>query len=124
MANVGQVVQGLAAVDEALTQCDRTEERWSMAELLRIRGELLLLEGTTGATAAAEDHFLRALDWARWQGALSWELRCATSLARSRHAQGRTANARMLLAQVYDRFTEGFASADLTAARNLLAALQ
>jgi predicted ATPase/DNA-binding winged helix-turn-helix (wHTH) protein len=124
LANVGQVVQGIGAVDEALAQCDRTEERWSMAELLRIRGELLLFEGTTGATAAAEDHFLRGLDWARWQGALSWELRCATSLARSRHAQGRTANARMLLAQVYDRFTEGFASADLTAARNLLAALQ
>ena len=84
----------------------------------------MLLEGTKGATAAAEDHFLRALDWARWQGALSWELRCAMSLARWRHAQGRTANARMLLAQVYDRFTEGFASADLNAARNLLAALQ
>jgi predicted ATPase/DNA-binding winged helix-turn-helix (wHTH) protein len=124
LARDGEAVQGLAAVDEALTQCDRTEERWGMAELLRIRGELLLLEGTRGAIAGAEDHFLRALDWARWQGALAWELRCAMSLARLRHAQGRTASARMLLAQVYDRFTEGFASADLDAARTLLAALQ
>jgi predicted ATPase len=54
------------------------------------------------------------------QGALSWELRCATSLARLWRAQARSEEARELLAPVYDRFTEGFATADLKAAKALL----
>jgi predicted ATPase len=124
LASVGQVPQALVAIDEALAQCDRTDERWNMAELLRIKGELLLLEGTHEATAAAEDHFLQALDWARRQGALSWELRCATSLARAKHEQQRTGEARELLSAVYDRFTEGFDTADLKTAKALLSSLQ
>jgi predicted ATPase/DNA-binding winged helix-turn-helix (wHTH) protein len=124
LASLRQVPQALVAIDEALAQCDRTEERWNMAELLRIKGELLLLEGAHEATAAAEDHFLQALDWARRQGALSWELRCATSLARLRHEQQRTEEARELLSAVYDRFTEGFDTADLKTAKALLSSLQ
>jgi predicted ATPase len=77
-----------------------------MAELLRIRGELLLLENAADAAVAAEDHFREALDWARRQGALSWELRCATSLARLRRDQARNEEAHVLLASVYDRFTK------------------
>jgi predicted ATPase len=91
-----------------------------MAELLRIKGELLLLEGAPNAAAAAEDHFRQALDWARQQGALSWELRAATSLARLRRNQGRPAEAAALLQPVYDRFTEGFTTSDLKAAKALL----
>jgi len=52
--------------------------------------------------------------------ALSWELRAATSLARLWHEQGRTTEARALLMPVYDRFTEGFDTADLRAARGLI----
>jgi predicted ATPase len=124
LAGVGQVPQALMAIDEALAQCDRTDERWNMAELLRIRGELLLLEGTPEATAAAGDHFLQALDWARRQGALSWELRCATSLARPKHEQQRTGEAHELLSAVYHRFTEGFHTVDLKTAKALLSSLQ
>jgi predicted ATPase len=124
LASIGQVPQALVAVDEALAQCDRTDERWNMADLLRIKGDLLLLEGTHEATAAAEDHFLQALDWARRQGALSWELRCATSLARAKHEQQRTGEAHELLSAVYDRFTEGFDTADLKTAKALLSSLQ
>ncbi len=119
-AGTGQVGQGLAAIDEALERSERSEERWNVAELLRIKGELLLLEGAPNAAAAAEDHFLRSLDWARRQGALSWELRGATSLARLWHAHGRTIEARELLAPVYGRFTEGFGTADLQTAKALL----
>ena len=71
----------------------------------------------------AEDCFLRALDLAREQDALSWELRAATSLARLRHNEKRTAEAHASLAPVYARFTEGFETPDLKAARALLAAL-
>ena len=68
----------------------------------------------------AEDHFLQGLDLARRQGARSWELRCATSLARLWRDQARSKEARELLTPVYDRFTEGFATADLRAAKALL----
>jgi predicted ATPase len=81
---------------------------------------LLLLQGATGAAAAAEDHFRQALVWARRQGALSWELRAATSLARLLREAGRSADATSLLRPVYDRFTEGFATADLRTAKALL----
>ena len=90
-----------------------------MAELVRVKGELLLSQGAPGA-AADEDHFRQALDWARQQGALSWELRAATSLARLLRNQGRPADAAVCLRPIYDRFTDGFGSADLIAAKQLL----
>jgi len=68
----------------------------------------------------AEEEYLSALDCARSQGAVSWELRAATSLARLRRDQGRSADAKGLLEPVYERFTEGFATTDLRAARALL----
>jgi predicted ATPase len=68
----------------------------------------------------AEDHFRRSLDLARRQGALSWELRTAMSLARSQRHQGRIGEARDLLTSVYGRFTEGFGTADLQSAKRLL----
>ena len=120
LAGIGQVASALAAIDEALAQCECTDERWSMAELLRIRGDLLLLESAPEASAAAEDHYRQGLEWAHRQGALSWELRCATSLARLRRDQGRSKEAYALLAPVCDRFAEGFASSDLRAANALI----
>jgi predicted ATPase len=89
-----------------------------MPEAIRIKGEVLL--SCKGNTHPAEDHFHRSLDLAHRQGALSWELRAAMSLARGLHDQGRPADAVMLLQPVWDGFTEGFETADLTTARNLL----
>jgi predicted ATPase len=120
LIGAGQVAQGLVIIDEALARSERNEERWCLAELLRIKGELVLLEGAAQAAVAAEDHFLYAFDWAHRQGALSWELRIATSLARLHHQQDRIAEARGFLAPVYDRFTEGFETADLQVAKALL----
>jgi predicted ATPase len=120
LGRAGRIEDALAAIEEAIVRSERSEERWVTAELLRIKGELLLLEGASNAAAAAEDHFRQALDWARRQGALSWELRAATSLARLLRDQGRSADATTLLQPVYDRFTEGFATADLIAAKALV----
>jgi predicted ATPase len=89
-----------------------------MPELLRIKGELVLMQDEE--TEQAEDCFRQALDWARRQGALSWELRAATSLARLLRRRGRAEEALTLLQPVYDRFKEGFRAADLKAARALL----
>jgi predicted ATPase/DNA-binding winged helix-turn-helix (wHTH) protein len=113
----GQAPEGLSIIDEALARSDRYEERWCVAELLRIKGELILQEGTRQAVTAAEEHFLRSLDWARRQGALSWELRTSTSLASLQQNQGRIVEARSLLRSVYDRFTEGFDTTDLKTAK-------
>ena len=69
---------------------------------------------------AAEDHFRRALDWARRQGTLSWELRAAMSLARLLGNQDRSAEGQAILRPVYERFTEGFETTDLRSAKALL----
>ena len=71
-------------------------------------------------SAAAEASFERALSIARQQSAKLWELRAAVSLARLWRAQGRNDKATDLLAPVYGWFTEGFATRDLQAARELL----
>jgi predicted ATPase len=92
--------------------------------LLRTKGELLLLGRVPTAAAAAEACFQQALDVARRQGALAWELRAAMSLARVWRGQQRVNEARKLLASVYRRFTEGFETADLVAAKTLLASLR
>jgi predicted ATPase len=120
LAGVGQVAQGLATIDEALTKSEDDEERWWIAELVRIKAELLLLAGGPGAAPAAEEHFQHALQWTRQQGALSLELRCAIGLARLWQEHGRPGPAREVLVPVYGRFTEGFDTADLRAAKTLL----
>ena len=65
LSRAGQNAEGLAAIEEAIARSERTEERWAMAELMRVKGELLLLQGAPGAAAAAEDHFRQTLDCAR-----------------------------------------------------------
>jgi predicted ATPase/DNA-binding winged helix-turn-helix (wHTH) protein len=120
LGRAGQIADGLAMIEEAILRSERSEERWIIAELLRIKGELVLLQAAPGAAAAAEGHFRQALDWAGRQGALSWELRAATSLARLLGDQGRSADATALLQPIYDRFTEGFDTADLKTAKALL----
>ena len=79
-AGLGQIAQALAAVDEALARADRGEERWYAAELLRIKGELLIQEATAQSASAGEDCLKRTLDVAQKQGALFWELQAAISL--------------------------------------------
>ena len=124
MGKAGQIADALDAIDDAIARAERTEELWQFPELLRVKGELVLLQDAAPQAAAAEDYFQRALDWAHRQGALSWELRAAASLARLLRDQGRSAEALALLQPIYDRFTEGFGTADLKAAKALLDAIQ
>jgi predicted ATPase len=120
LGEAGEVTLGLKTVDEALARCEARDERWYMAELLRIKGELVILEGAPDAAFGAEGLFRQSLDSAGEQQALSWELRAATSLARLWRDHHRRWKARGLLASVYGRFTEGFGTADLKRARRLL----
>ena len=113
-------VKGLATIEEALARAEHNEELWCMAELLRIKGALLLRTDAGKDDAAPDQHFLESLDWARRQGALAWELRTSVSRAQWLRDHARIWEARNLLGAVCDRFSEGFATADLKAARDLL----
>jgi predicted ATPase len=97
--------------------------RWNTPEQLRIDAELLLWHAAQGAVTAAEAKLLRALEVAREQSALSWELRAAMSLARLWWRLGRATEARDLLAATYGKFTEGFGTSDLIRVRNMMTVL-
>jgi predicted ATPase/class 3 adenylate cyclase len=99
-------------------ECSKvSDERWAEAEVWRVEAEVMASEAML---EKAEERYWRALEIARHQGAKSWELRAATSLARLWRDQGRPAEAREVLAPVYDWFTEGFDTADLRDAKALL----
>jgi tetratricopeptide (TPR) repeat protein len=115
LAQTGRTAQALALVESRLGMPDGD---WVTPELLRLKGELLLLQN--GSAAEAEALFRQALAGARRQEALSWELRAATSFARLLRNQRRPADAIACLQPVYDRFTEGFGTGDLIAAKQLL----
>jgi predicted ATPase/DNA-binding winged helix-turn-helix (wHTH) protein len=118
LASAGQIGDALTTIDEAISHCEQKEELWCIAELVRVKGEILWQEGADAQ--AAEQCFLRSIEWARQQEALSWELRAAMSLARLRRDRDEVTPARDLLAAVYGRFSEGFVTADLQTAKALL----
>jgi predicted ATPase/DNA-binding winged helix-turn-helix (wHTH) protein len=118
LGSAGAVSEALEIVDGMLAACEARDEGWYLAELLRIKAELVLKRD--GRSAAAEQLLLRSLDEANRQGALAWELRAAISLARLWIGEGRRSAALALLRPVYGRFTEGFATTDLRAARAIL----
>jgi len=122
-AQLGEVADALVSVDKALVRAKQGGECWYVSELIRIMGELLLQEAGDRSIVEAEGCFLEALEVARQQGALFWELRGALSLARLRVRQDRHGEAQRALAAVYARFTEGFGTADLRSAKAILESL-
>ncbi|HEV8715296.1 MAG TPA: hypothetical protein VGX03_21005, partial [Candidatus Binatia bacterium] len=145
----GQAEDGLAALAEALTVVDTSGERFYEAELYRLKGELLLndergMQNDERNTKAAEQGpapihhssfiihrfeeaeacFLKAIDIARRQSAKSLELRAVMSLSHLWQQQGKKEEARQMLADVYNWFTEGFDTKDLQEAKALLVELK
>lgn len=102
----------------ALAVADQTGQQYWTAELHRLAGELHLEVDRDFARATA--CFEQALEIARTQKAKSLELRAAASLARLWRDQVKRAEARQLLAPIYDWFTEGFDTLDLIEAKALL----
>jgi adenylate cyclase len=117
---IGCPEEGLITLARALAVVEETGERHWEAELHRLRGELLLIQRDE---AEAEASFLKAIEVARRQQAKSWELRATVSLCRLWRQQGRLDDARQMLSEIYDWFTEGFDTPDLREARNLLVEL-
>jgi predicted ATPase len=92
-----------------------------LPEMMRIKGEIL---ASGPHSSEAESWFSRSLDLAREKSALAWQLRTATSLAHLWGRQGRYDEAQRVLRSVFDRFTEGFDTPDLMAAKRLLGELK
>jgi len=122
LGRIGEIARAQAEIDEALAQCTRNDELWCLPELLRVKGDLSLL-ADPNEHATAESLFKKSLALARRQAALSWELRAATSLARLQMQRNRPKHAKQLLSRVFGRFTEGFATPDMRAAKLLLTEL-
>jgi predicted ATPase len=120
----GQIADGLVMIEEANARSERTEECWQMAELLRIKGELLLMQGAPGSRGDGRGSLPAGARLGAPARRSVLGLRAATSLARLLRDQGRSADALALLQPVYDRFTEGFETTDLNTANALLDALQ
>jgi predicted ATPase len=119
IGHVGQVEEGLRLLAEALKALEASGRGDGLAEVYRLKGELLLRQSVPDAVQA-EACFQQALAIARRQQAKSWELRAAMSLSRLWQQQGKHAEARKLLAPIYGWFTEGFDTADLQEAEALL----
>jgi predicted ATPase len=121
----GQVEAGLHALAEALAHLNNTGECYYEAELYRLKGECLMAQtGKRCKETEAEECFRQALDVARRQQAKSLELRTTMSLGQLWQQQGRRAEARQVLGEIYSWFTEGFETPDLQEANALLEALQ
>ncbi|HUN43639.1 MAG TPA: winged helix-turn-helix domain-containing protein [Acetobacteraceae bacterium] len=121
LAGLGRFDEAFATLEQALVQADGSRDYWRRPELLRIKGALLMQQGP-GNETLAEDCFRSAGELARTQDALFWELRAALSMARLRVSLRDQAGAAQVLQPVYARFSEGFDSADLVAAKHLLEA--
>jgi tetratricopeptide (TPR) repeat protein len=138
MGKAGQAEHGLQLLEEALALAHRRDEGCYLAELLRIKGELLLtqarsrrrsraatvekatIESGEYAAAQAETCFRSAIIVAQQQKAKSWELRAAVSMARLYQEDQHPEDAPSLLLEIYNRFTEGFDTMDLREANALL----
>jgi predicted ATPase len=115
----GQVDTGLALLDEAQPRLAARAQVAYDAELLRLEGELLLAE-SDGAEPQARRLFSRSLVVAQHQGARSYELRTALSLARLNLVKGDAEAACGVLEPIYQTFSEGIHTPDLQAAADLL----
>ena len=121
-AALGKFDDAWRYICEATDTIATKKEKWFEAEVNRIAGEVAR-KSPAPHTAKAEEYFERAIEVARQQQAKSWELRAAMSLACLWRDQGKSQQARELLAPVYGWFTEGFDTRDLKEAKTLLDAL-
>ena len=119
LGKVGQLDQGLARIDEALALAKRTPKFADLPLLYVTNGQLLLMKSPSGLRKAKQC-FSTAIEIARGQKAKSDELRASIPMARVLAQQGRRKQARTMLAEIYNWFTEGFDTADLKDAKTLL----
>ena len=117
LSEAGRLAEAEQAAAQALARIEHNDELWYAAELSRVRGELAVRRGEF---AAARHRLGEAIAIAREQGALAWELRAATSLARLCRDTGEEGAAEAMLIDVLRRGGEGATTRDVTTARAML----
>ena len=117
-----QLDEALRNIEEAMAVIQRTDTHMHEAEVYRRKGELLLAQDSSNV-ASAERCFRSAIEIALKQHGKLWELRATASLARMLAKQDKRDEARAMLAEIYNWFTEGFDTADLKDAKALLGEL-
>ncbi|APO48855.1 MULTISPECIES: ATP-binding protein [Bradyrhizobium] len=122
LAATGHGDEALDTIDQAIAQAQHCNFMMDMPDMLCTRAKALMRKSNPDLSQA-ELSLIRALDLARHQGALGYELRAAIALARLWQRGDRRREAHDMLAPVYQRFTEGFQTRSLVAARGLLAEL-
>jgi predicted ATPase len=115
----GRADDGLDLVAQGLSTAEHTGQKMAEAELYRLKGEMMMIKNR-GNVAEAERHLRIAIEVARRQGARLFELRATVSLARVLRDTNRRDEARAMLAEIYNWFTEGFDTPDLKDAKSLL----
>jgi tetratricopeptide (TPR) repeat protein len=118
-AEMGRLKKALSTLQEAFAAAAQGQELKQAADRHRLKGELLLKQSEM-QVAEAQNCFERAIEFARTQGARSLELQATMSLGRLLAKQGRREEARAMVAEIYNWFTEGFDTADLKGAKALL----
>jgi class 3 adenylate cyclase/predicted ATPase len=113
----GRPGEALAALSRGLRYIDTHQERAFEPELHRLRGEIMIAQGATGAGEAS---LRRAIELARGQQARMLELRAAIALAKLRRGQGQTAEAAALLQSLAEWFKEGRDLPELLETRAIL----
>jgi predicted ATPase len=119
LGRTGRLKEGFDVLEEGFTSVAKTGYQLDLALLHHVKGELLLVENPSDV-AEAEQCFRTAIEIARRQSARSEELRATTSLARMLRDTARRDEARAMLAEIYNWFTEGFDTSDLKEAKALL----
>ncbi|WP_199228482.1 winged helix-turn-helix domain-containing protein [Caulobacter sp. D4A] len=119
VARQGDIEGGLACIDEAIAVSESRGQVVGIPEMLRIKGNVIRFQDPAGRDKAA-DCYLRSIELARRDAALSWELRSAISLVKLWREKGGNDEAEDMLASAYDRFQEGFSTGDLRRARALI----
>ena len=122
LAATNRFAEGTRLIDETIERMEASGDVSYMPELLRVKGNLLLVMPGHSA-GEAEMWFMRSLELSRRQGMRAWELRTAVDLAALLAQQGRRESGRTLLQPIFEQFTEGFDTADLKNAERLLATL-
>jgi predicted ATPase len=120
-SRAGQAEEGLRVLAEAIAAIHDNGESYCKAELYRLKGELLL-QSDVKKVEEAEVCFRQALDIAHHQQAKSLELRAAMSIGHLWQRQGKRAEARQMLGEIYRWFTEGLDTLDLQETKALLEA--
>jgi predicted ATPase/DNA-binding winged helix-turn-helix (wHTH) protein len=122
LAASGRFAEGIALIDETIGRVETNGDVLYMAELLRVKGGLLL-SMPQPSVDGAERCFMASLEVSRRQAARAWELRTAVDLAALYSSQGRSGSGKALLQPVFEQFFEGLNTADMKAAERLLANL-